>query len=76
MTPVKNWLLLNGFKEMEKNSYANDFCNVVINEEDECYEMADADGNVMYSPNLNIYWLVGILTWHDYIPRNYRKEQP
>jgi hypothetical protein len=65
------FLLKNGFEEQEKNSYANEDCNVVINED--CFSVANNYGNVTYSDNHNIYWLVGYLTWMNYIPLNYKK---
>lgn len=65
-----SFLLKNGFALIEgKNHYANDMCGVVINESN--IEVANNEGYVMYSQDLNIYWLVGYLTYSNFIPKNY-----
>lgn len=67
-----SFLEANRFKLVESNNhYANDMCGVVINEDN--IEVANNNGDVMYSHDLNIYWLVGMLTWYGYIPQNYSK---
>jgi len=72
---VIGFLEKNGFSKMETNSYANDLCNVrfMKDEGGEYYAVADNNGWAVYSPNLNIYWLIGYLTWYDFIPKNYIK---
>ena len=70
---VEPFLLKNGFSKMEPCSYANNLCNVVI--QDNCYTVANNQGDVMYSENHNIYWLVGYLTWMGFINLNYTKWQ-
>jgi len=72
MNEVIGFLKRNGFERMEKNSYANDKCNVTF-EEYGYYGVSDNEGNTMYSTNLEIYWLIGVLTYYDYIPKNYSK---
>jgi len=64
---VASFLKKNGFTRMEKNSYANDLCNVVY--EDGHYIVADNEGGVTYSKDENIYWLAGFLTWYGYIKK-------
>lgn len=68
---VKSFLEANGFEEIEPDSYANDYCSVVISELG--YEVANNEGNVIYSSSHNIYWLIGALTWFGYIDKNYKK---
>ena len=69
--PIVRFLKKNGFRRMDKNSYANDLCNVVITKEG--YEVADNDGAVIYNSNHSIYWLIGLLTYYKYIDKNYRQ---
>lgn len=61
----------NGFNKIENNSWANDMCNVAIN--DTGFEVANNEGYVMMSDSYNIYWLVGHLTWMGYLNKNYIK---
>ncbi|CAL67419.1 hypothetical protein [Christiangramia forsetii] len=70
MKDVIKFLKKNGFKNMELGSYANDLCNVVINSNE--YEVADNEGNTMYSKDHNIYWLIGVLTYYGFIEKNYK----
>lgn len=71
LKPVIDFLKLNGFKKMEKGSYANDMCNVKI--EEYGYAVADNDGGTVYSEGFNIYWLIGILTYLGYMDKNYNQ---
>lgn len=67
------FLLNNGFTEIESNSFSNDMCNIVVNNEDGCYEIANNDGGVYYTNSLLIYELIGYLTYHDYLDKNYKQ---
>jgi hypothetical protein len=67
--PVIEFLLRNGFEYIEENSYANAYCNVVL--EKDHYAVADNMGGTVYSYNLNIYWLIGTLTYNGFINKNY-----
>jgi hypothetical protein len=69
MKDVIKFLKLNGFKKIETNSYANDRCNVVL--EKDSYAVANNSGDAMYSKDLNIYWLIGVLTYYNYMDKNY-----
>lgn len=69
MIGVVQFLKRNGFEKTEPNSYANNMCNIVIT--DVVYEVADSEGGIMYSNDLNIYWLIGVLTYYGYINKNY-----
>lgn len=70
MKAIIEFLEKNGFKRIEENSYSNDLCNVVI--EKDHYVLANNEGDVMYSPNLNIYWLIGALTYLGFMDKNYK----
>ena len=65
------FLKLNGFEKMETNSYANDLCNVVF--EDSFLTVADNHGEQRATAKENIYWLIGVLTWHSFINKIYKK---
>ena len=69
MKGIIAFLKRNGFKRMEKNSYANELCNVVFQEDG--YEVSDNEGNSMYSGDVNIYWLIGVLTYYGYMDKEY-----
>ena len=47
------FLKKNGFKKMEQNSYANEFCNIVL--EKNHYVVTNNSWGTMYSNDLNIY---------------------
>lgn len=67
----KDFLLKNGFKQDEPNHYVNEVCSVLI--EDDHYAVANANGDAMYSNGLNIYWLIGVLTYYGYIWKHYKQ---
>jgi hypothetical protein len=67
---VINFLLLNGFYlTKDSNNYYNGLCQVIINQDN--YEVKTGEGSI-YSKDLNIYWIIGLLTWNNYIPKNYK----
>lgn len=80
---VIGFLKRNGFSKTKTNSYTNNFCNVrFLKGRDEyeysdydegCYAVTNNNEETIYSPNLNIYWLIGYLTWQEYIPKDYNK---
>ena len=86
MKEVIEFLELNGFKETDPDfsdnecesiSYSNDKCTVTIatwktHGYTSSYIITDADGGKSYSDDLNIYWLIGYLTYYGYIDRNYK----
>lgn len=69
MEDIVNFLTANDFKKIDENSYANSLCNVVI--EKDHYAVANNNGDVMYSRDYNIYWLIGVLTYYGFISKNY-----
>jgi len=68
MDAVKEFLIKNGFSKVESNHYVNYICEVVIMKD--CYNIIENNGSV-YSDGLNIYWLIGYLTYYDLIDKNY-----
>jgi len=71
MKDVKEFLLNNGFKQKDRtNRYVNEVCSVSI--EDNYYVVSNDNADVMYSNGLNIYWLIGVLTYYGYISKNYK----
>jgi hypothetical protein len=71
MDIVKNFLIKNGLKECGDNCYINELCSVMILNNH--YEVKNEEGSTIYSTDLNIYWLIGVLTYYNYIPKNYKQ---
>jgi hypothetical protein len=71
---VISFLKKNGFKRMEKNSYANDLCNVKYEDAGKysCYAIVNNNGDTAYTNNISIYELIGYLTYHNFIDKNYK----
>jgi len=72
---IEGFLTRNGFKKMNENDFANMKCVVkvfpkyyeIVFNDDEFGEMT------MYTDNISIPQLVGILTWHGLIDKDYNK---
>ena len=71
MKEVIGFLKANGFKKIEPGSYVNDICNVVIR--DGQYAVSNNNGDAVYSKDLSIYWLIGVLTYYGYMDKNYKQ---
>lgn len=69
MKAVKDFLKKNGFEEID-DLYANDKCAVVVHSK--YYQVVFfEDGGCMCSEDLNIYWLIGVLTYYGLLNKNY-----
>ena len=64
------FLKANRFKETRKNVWSNDKCDVVHTGGG--YTVADKTGGII-SPDENIYWLIGVLTYYGYMDKNYKQ---
>lgn len=77
MEVVKEFLEKNGFEYYEINDYFhNDNCVVKIGETSYTiisYEVCFNEEYTMYSQDLNIYWLIGVLTYYNLIDKNYNQ---
>lgn len=76
MNGVCEFLEKNGFEKrfdyvMGENIYIRGRCSVCIR--DRYYKVIDKDHDVMYSDDLNIYWLIGVLTYYGYMDKNYKQ---
>ena len=71
LKPIIDFLKANGFEKMEKNSYANDLCNVLF--EDDYTAIANQRGDAVYNKGFDIYWIIGILTYFGYMNKNYKQ---
>jgi hypothetical protein len=75
---VEEFLIRNSFMELNEKTFSNALSTVVIHEDyyqiifmNPDYDLGD---NVeMFTESLNIFQLVGILTWFGLIDRNYSK---
>jgi hypothetical protein len=71
---IGSFLLRNGFKGIEGDSYRNSECTVIVTGDQ--YEIQFIEEGLevsMYTDSLSIYHLVGILTWFNLIDKNYKK---
>ena len=66
---IIRFLHKNGFKYIERNSYANDFCNVVF--EDEGISICNNIGVAIYG--LDMFGMIGVMTYYGLINRDYKK---
>lgn len=83
MEQAIEFLEKNGFKKETERVWSNEWCLVQIMNGgnlpfyEDHYCVASFTNNMekeyMYSINLNIYWLIGVLTYYDLIDRNYKK---
>lgn len=70
MKDVIEFLEANNFKQIKHNVFTNHKADVAFLEEG--YEVVDSkNGQTMYSTTLNIYWLIGMLTYYGYMDKNY-----
>lgn len=73
MEALDDFLSKNGFS-FKDGVYSNGDCKVIIHEDH--YEVRFQHGQEwgsMYSKDLIIYWLIGVLTWNDLIDKNYKQ---
>jgi hypothetical protein len=68
------FLLKNGFIKQEDNVYTNPECTIVVFDSDYQIDFIDPQhGPVTMYTSWSIPHLVGTLTWHDLIDKNYKK---
>lgn len=71
MNDLAIFLVRNGLKRKSNNIFVNTKCEVTIwNDYIEIYDVKE--NGSMYSPDLQIYWLIGVLTYNDFIDKNYK----
>ena len=81
---ISNFLTLNGFFKIDDRHFVNEHCEVIVTRsfEGDYYSIHFIDDNMplstykslegeKYSEDLNIYWLIGFLTYHNLIDKNY-----
>jgi hypothetical protein len=72
---IESFLFKNGFEKKEGNIYTNPKCTITVL--DSCYKIVFdhlEHGEVStYTDSWSIPHLVGTLTWHDLMDRNYKK---
>ena len=69
MEAVIQFLKRNGFRNIEGKLYTNGKCLVIIKKDH--YIIENKNKDKFYSEDLNIYWLIGFLTFYDFIDKNY-----
>ena len=70
MKPIIDFLLANGFIKAYKNEYINLICSVKI--KPGRFIIGDSKGET-HTKDLNIYYLIGFLTYHGYIKKDYKQ---
>ena len=71
---IDSFLERNSFKNVCPNKWANEKCLVTVLEDYYMIQFTNFDGDwEMFTDSWSIYHLVGILTWHDLLDRNYAK---
>jgi hypothetical protein len=72
MDEVKYFLDINGFSELKNNVFVNDKCYVIFRVD--FYEVKPINNEwMMFSESLQIYWLIGVLTYYSFIDKNYKQ---
>jgi hypothetical protein len=66
---IGEFLCKNGFEDNGRG-YFNEYCVVIVNDDHYCVEM---DQGHMYSNDLSIYWLIGVLTYGGLMDKNYNQ---
>ena len=68
------FLLLNGFEKKEDNVYTSPECTITVFDSEYQIDFTDPQyGPVTKYTSWSIPHLVGTLTWHDLIDKNYNK---
>lgn len=64
----------NAFKNVDTNKFANDKCLITVLENSYQIDFTNYDGDwTLYTDSWSIPHLVGVLTWHNLLDRNYTK---
>lgn len=74
MEEAIEFLKLNGFSlaKWSDNTYCNPFCCIIVTKSKfEVYNAKTAA--YMCNKDLNIYWLIGVLTYHGHLDKNYKQ---
>ncbi len=66
---LDSFLKKNDFKQLDGVTYINKKCKVVIGKRG--YIVTSGENYVSSSSDYNLYWLIGVLTYLEYINRNY-----
>jgi hypothetical protein len=75
MKDIHDFLKLNGFNKthtilIDSTIYSNGKCTVAISPSN---YIVGVNGHLLYSDDLNIYWLIGVLTYSGFIDKEYKQ---
>jgi hypothetical protein len=76
MKEVIEFLEKNGFNQCGFSTWDNDFCEVRMTNHNyvvSSFNLSFGEQGFMYSTDLNIYWLIGVLTYYNLIEKDYNK---
>jgi hypothetical protein len=72
---VEPFLLANGFKKYKDDCFETEICSVAVclgSNGNSYYSVTDkVENTVMHSTDINIYWLIGVLTYNGLMNKNY-----
>jgi hypothetical protein len=72
--PIIMFLETNGFKQVNDYTWENDKCTVQLLDFQYIVTDKTPDPGTMFSDNLSIYWLIGVLTYRNLMDRNYKDD--
>ncbi len=75
MKDVIDFLEKNGFGQDGNGNFTNGICALIINDSSYiigCFSQDFGEDGFMFSNDLNIYWLIGVLTYYNLIEKDYK----
>jgi hypothetical protein len=75
MKELIDFLEKNGFVQNSDGTWFNGISSVRVDDicyRVECFDQDFGEDGVMFSTDLNIYWLIGVLTYYNLIEKDYK----
>jgi len=69
MIEIEKFLKKNGYRQVNAYLFNNNKCTVKI--KDETIQVSFDDERITFI-SVNLYWLIGFLTYHKLMPKNYK----
>jgi hypothetical protein len=70
-TKIIHFLQTNGFQEIEEGSFANTYCNVVIENNGKIHIANNQGDQHFIEQENNLFELIGVLLYHGFIPKDF-----
>ena len=71
---IVKFLETNGFAYVKDYTWENDKCTVQVLDFEYIVTDKTPDPGTRFSDDLNIYWLIGVLTYYNLLDRNYKDD--